>query len=177
MGLMGMLGGILQQVESGQAPPNLTQHMDNAATAIPQGALGDVLSHVFNTGSPEAGGFSSMLGGLFGQSPSGTQANVLNQLIAAAGPNVLSSIMGSGALSGLAGVLGGGAPRQLTPEEAAQVPADEVTQLANHVQQSNPGIIDSMSQIYSAHPTLVKTLGTGAMMLALRKISEMQNRA
>jgi hypothetical protein len=172
---MGMLGGILQQVESGQTPPNLTQHMDNAASSIPQGSLGDVLSHVFNTGTPEAGGFSSMLGGLFGQSPAGTQANVLNQLIAAAGPGLLSSIMGSGALGGLSSVLGGAAPRQLTPDEAAQVPQEEVTQLAKHVQQSNPGIIDSMSQIYSAHPTLVKTLGTGAMMLALRKISAMQN--
>jgi hypothetical protein len=179
MGLMGMLGGILQECESsGQTPPNLTQHMDNAATAIPQGALGDVLSHVFSSSnSAQTGGFGQMLGGLFGQSPSGTQANVLNQLITAAGPNVLSSIMGSGALGGLAGVLGGSTPRQLSPDEAAQVPPSEVQQLAQHVQQSNPGVIDKMSEIYSAHPTLVKTLGTGAMMLALRKISEMQQQS
>jgi hypothetical protein len=174
MGLMGMLGGILQQVEGGQPPPNLDQHMDNAATAIPQGALSDVLSHVFNTGTPEAGGFGQMLGGLFGQSPAGTQANVLNQLITAAGPTVLSSIMGSGALAGLSSVLGGGPPRQLTPQEASQVPPEEVEKLAHHVQQSNPSVIDRMGEIYSAHPTLVKTLGTGAMMLALRKIAQMQ---
>jgi len=175
MGLMGMLGGILQQVEGGQTPPNLTQHMDNAAAAIPQGALGDVLSHVFSNAGPQTGGgFGSMLGGLFGQSPAGTQANVLNQLLGAAGPGLLSSVMGGGALAGLAGVLGGTTPRQLTPEEAAKVSPAEVQQLAQHVQQSNPGIINSMSEIYSAHPTLVKTLGTGAMMLALRKISEMQ---
>jgi hypothetical protein len=171
-----MLGGILQQVESGQAPPNLGQHMDNAASAIPQGALGDVLSHVFSQqGTPQTGGgFGPMLGGLFGQSPAGTQANVINQLLGAAGPGLLSAVMGGGALSGLAGVLGGSTPRQLTPEEAAQIPPQEVQQLAQHVQQQNPGIINSMSEIYSAHPTLVKTLGTGAMMLALRKISEMQ---
>src|SRR5882724_10682748 len=167
MDLMGMLGGILQQAEGGQTPPDLHQHMDNAAGAIPQDALSGVLSQVFN--SSETPAFSQMLGGLFGQSNTGTQANVLNGLITAAGPAVLSSIMGSGGLSGLSGLFGGGPPHQLTPEEAAQVPPEEVEKLAHHVEQHNPGIVDKMSEIYSAHPTLIKTLGTGAMMLALRK--------
>ena len=172
MNLMGMLGGILQQAEGGQTPPDLHQHMDNAAGAIPQDALSGILSQVFN--SSETPAFSQMLGGLFGQSNSGTQASVLNGLIGAAGPAVLGSIMGGGGLSGLAGIFGGGAPRQITPQEAAQVSPEEVQQLAHHAEQHNPGVVDRMSEIYSAHPTLVKTLGTGAMMLALRKISEMQ---
>jgi len=184
MDLMGILGGVLQQVEGGQAPAGLPQHMDNAASMIPQGALGDVLSHVFNSaGNPAVAGgadtapFSQMLGGLFGQSNSGTQASVLNGLISAAGPALLGSIMGGGALSGLSGVLGGNTPRQLTPDEAAQVPPEEVAKLAQHVHAQNPGIVDEMSQIYSAHPTLIKTLGTGAMMLAMRKISQMQQQS
>ena len=172
MDLMGMLSGILQQASGGQTPPDLHQHMDTAAQAIPQGALSGVLSQVFN--SSETPAFSQMLGGLFGQSNGSTQASVLNGLIGAAGPAVLGSILGGGGLSGLAGIFGGGAPRQLTPAEAAQVPADEVEKLAQHVEQHNPGVVDKMSEIYSAHPTLIKTLGTGAMMLALRKISEMQ---
>ena len=149
--------------------------MDNAASAIPQDALGDVLSHVFSNGStPTGGGFSQMLGGLFGQSNPSTQASVLNGLIGAAGPAVLSAILGGGGLSGLAGILGGGAPRQLTPQEAAQVSPEEVQQLAHQVHQQDPSIVDRIGEIYSAHPTLVKTLGTGAMILALRKIAEMQ---
>jgi hypothetical protein len=174
MDLMGMLGGILQQAEGGQTPPNVDQHFDTAAGAIGQGALGDVLSHVFN--SPETPAFGQMLGGLFGQSSSGVQANVLNGLISAAGPAVLGGLMSGGALSGLAGMFGGGTPRQLTPQEAAQIPPQEVQQIAHQVQQTNPGIVDQMSSIYAAHPTLVKTLGTGAMMIALRKIAEMQQK-
>lgn len=173
MDLMGMLGGILKQAEGGQVPPDLHQHMDNAASAIPPDALSGILSQVFN--SSETPAFSQMLGGLFGQSSGGTQASVLNGLISAAGPALLGSIMSGGGLSGLAGMLGGGAaPRQLSPAEAAQVSPDEVQELAKHVEQHNPGIVDQMSSIYAAHPTLVKTLGTGAMILALRKISEMQ---
>lgn len=175
MDLMGMLGGILQQAEGGQVPPDMHQHIDNAAASIPQGALSGILSQVFN--SSETPAFSQMLGGLFGQSNGGTQASVLNGLISAAGPALLGSLMGGGGLSGLSSILGGsggGTPRQLTPEEAAQISPEEVQHLAKHVEQQNPGIVDQMSSIYAAHPTLVKTLGTGAMMMALRKISEMQ---
>jgi len=175
MDLMGMLGGILQQAEGGQTPPDLHQHMDNAAGAIPQNDLSGILSQVFN--SSETPAFSQMLGGLFGQSNSGTQASVLNELLAAAGPAVLGSIMNRGGLSGLGGVLGGNAPRELSPEEAAQVPPEEVQELAKHVEQHNPSVVDRMSEIYAAHPTLIKTLGTGAMILALRKISQMQQSA
>ena len=174
MDLMGMLGGILEQATaSGQTPPDLHQHMDTAAAAIPQGALSGILSQVFN--SSETPAFSQMLGGLFGQSNGGVQASVLNGLIGAAGPALLSSILGGGGLAGLAGMLGGGgAPRQLSPEEASKISPEEVQELAKHVEQHNPGVVDQMSSIYAAHPTLVKTLGTGAMMLALRKIAEMQ---
>jgi len=172
MDLMGILGGILQQAEGGQTPPDLDRHTENAASSIPQGDLSSVLSHVFN--SSETPPFSQMLGGLFGQSNSGTQASVLNGLISAAGPAVLGSIMNRGGLSSLSNIFGGDAPRQLTPEEAAQVPPEEVQQIAHHAEQHNPGIVDRMSEIYAAHPTLVKALGTGAMILALRKISEMQ---
>ena len=172
MDLMGMIGGILKQAEGGQTPPDLHEHMDTAAGAIPQNELGGILSQVFN--SSETPAFSQMLGGLFGQSNSGTQASVLNGLINAAGPGLLGSIMNSGGLSGLSSIFGGGAPRQLSPAEAAQVPPEEVQVLAKHVEQHNPGVVDRMSEIYAAHPTLIKTLGTGAMMLALRKISEMQ---
>jgi len=172
MDLMGMLGGILQQAEGGQTPPDLHQHMDAAPSAIPQGELSGILSQVFN--SPETPAFSQLLGNLFGQSSGGTQAGVLNGLISAAGPAVLGSIMGGGGLSGLASIFGGGAPRQLTPEEAAKVSPEEISHLAQKVEQHNPGVVDKMSEIYSAHPTLIKALGTGAMMMALRKISEMQ---
>jgi hypothetical protein len=172
MDLMGMLGGVLQQAESGQIPQNIDQHVDTAASAIGPGMLGDVLSHVFN--SNQTPPFGQMLGGLFGQSNPNLQANVLNGLIGAAGPAVLGGLLSGGGLSGLAGIFGGGPPRQLTPEEASKISPQEVQQIAHQVQQTNPGVVDKISAIYANHPTLVKTLGTGAMVLALRKIAEMQ---
>ena len=44
--------------------------------------------------------------------------------------------------------------------------------VARRVEQSNPGVVDTMSSFYAQHPTLVKTLGSAALMIAMRKIAE-----
>jgi hypothetical protein len=49
---------------------------------------------------------------------------------------------------------------------------DAVQSLAQHVEQHNGGIVDTMSTTYAAHPTLVKTLGTADMMIAMRTIAQ-----
>jgi hypothetical protein len=46
--------------------------------------------------------------------------------------------------------------------------------LATKVEQHNPGVIDTMSGFYAQHPGLVRTLGTTALMIAMRKIAERQ---
>jgi hypothetical protein len=40
------------------------------------------------------------------------------------------------------------------------------------VEQHDPGIVEKMSEFYAAHPTLVKTLGSVAVMIAMRKMAE-----
>ncbi len=44
--------------------------------------------------------------------------------------------------------------------------------MAQRAEQSGAGVIDAMSRFYAEHPTLVKTLGTTAMVIAMRKIAE-----
>ena len=59
-----------------------------------------------------------------------------------------------------------------TAADAAAVAPSAVQALAQHVEQHDSGIVDKMSALYAAHPTLVKTLGSAAMMIAMRKIAE-----
>ena len=50
-----------------------------------------------------------------------------------------------------------------------------VQTLAQKVEQHDSGIVEKMSTLYAAHPTLVKTLGSAAMVIAMRKIAQRQN--
>jgi len=55
----------------------------------------------------------------------------------------------------------------LTTNQAAPVAPSAVQSLAQHVEQRDAGMVDRMSALYAAHPTLVKTLGTAAIVMAL----------
>jgi hypothetical protein len=37
---------------------------------------------------------------------------------------------------------------------------------------ANPGIIDQLSQFYAEHPTLVRTVGSAALSIALAQMAE-----
>jgi len=173
MDLMNMLGGMLSQYAGGGAnipAGQVETHFDQAAQAVPTSAMASALSAMFNSNQTPA--FGQLAGQLFGNSGGGQQASMLNALIAAAGPAVLSGALSGGNLPGLSSLLGGGAPRQLTPEEAAQVSPQEIQHLANHVQANNPSIVDRVSEIYAEHPTIVKTLGGAALSVAMAKLAQ-----
>ncbi len=111
--------------------------------------------------SNQTAGFGSMLSGLFGQSDPQQKAGVLNSILGAAGPSLLAS-----ALPGpLANILKGGGT--ITPEQAQQIPAETVQNLAEHAQKSNPSIIENVSSFYSQHPKVIQALGAGALAMVL----------
>jgi hypothetical protein len=57
--------------------------------------------------------------------------------------------------------------------QAASVSSGLLASLASKVQQQGgAGVVDKMSAFYAQHPTLVKTLGSAAMVVAMRKIAE-----
>lgn len=177
MGWMDQLGGLLQQYGGAGAQPaheQINDHFDQFSQAAPQSALADGLSAAFR--SNETPAFGQMLGQLFGQSNNQQRAGILNTLIGTLGPTIVSQVLqrqGGGA-SGLAGLLGGG-QTQVSPDAAAQVSPEAVAALATHAEQKDPSIIDTASNFYAQHPTLVKGLGAAALAIAMSKIAQAQN--
>jgi hypothetical protein len=52
-----------------------------------------------------------------------------------------------------------------------------VQQLATHAEKSNPSVVDSVSNVYAQHTTLIKSLGGAALTVALAKAAERQRQA
>ena len=179
------LGSLLQQYLGGGSSQQADQHFDQAAMNTPPDILSGALASMFRSDQTPA--FGQMAGQLFGQSNPNQQAGMLNAILASLGPAVLGSLLNrsgsGGGLGGLGDVLGqltgggsGGVP-QLSPAQASQVTPDEVQILADHAEKTNPSIIDQLSNFYAQHPTLVKTVGSAALSIALAKIAEAQRNA
>ena len=170
MGLFDQLSGVLKQYASdqgsGQVNPQVQEHFDQVAKAVPNTSLADGLSAAFRSNSTPD--FGQMLGSLFDKSNGDQKAGILNQLLSSAGPGALSQLAGGG---GLAALLAGGAS-QLTPDQAQKISPEVVQQLAAHAEKSDPSLIDKASSFYSQHPALIKTLGGAALTIAMAKMAE-----
>lgn len=110
--------------------------------------------------------FGQLMAQLFSNGSGAQKAGALNALLAAASPELRAQ------LSALVPGLVGSAP--VTPTQASGVSSEVVTSLATKVEQHNPSVIDAMSGFYAQHPGLVRTLGTTAMMIAMRAIAKRQ---
>lgn len=176
MDWMNMIGGLAQQLTGGGAPPpgQMEQHYDQMAQSTTTSAIANGLAAAFRSDQTPA--FAQMAAQLFGASNGSQQASLLNTLLATAGPALLSGALTSGKMPGLSSLLGGGGARELTPAEVAQVPAEEIQHLADHVEKHDPSIVDRVSEIYAQHPGVVKSLGGAALAIALAKIAQSTQR-
>jgi hypothetical protein len=110
-----------------------------------------------------------MLSQLFQQSNPSQRAEILNQLLAAAGPAALSA----GSLQSLRNIVGAsGSQPAVTPEQAQQVPPEAVHQLAAHAEKQDPSVVERASAFYAQHPKLVQGLGAAALAVVIRHISK-----
>jgi hypothetical protein len=183
MNWMNQLSGVLQQYSgTAAAPAPTTVHDDfnQIAESAPPSALADGLAAAFRSDqTPE---FGQMAAQLFSNSSGQQRAGILNTLISAAGPMILSQVLSrkaqsggaGGGLSSLIGLLSGGQQTEVTPEQAEQIPAEAVAEIAAQAEKKDPSVIDQVSSFYAAHPTLVKTLGAMALSIALAKIAQRQ---
>ena len=151
------------------APEDFEKVAQNANTSH----IAEGLSHAFRSDQTPA--FPEMLKGLFSQSDPQQRAGLLNELLGSS-----SGAGGLGAIAsflpaGLSSLLQGG--KQVTPEQAQQISPEAVQQLAEHAHQNNPSIVDTVSNFYSQHPGVVKTLGTGALALIMAHMYEKQRSA
>ena len=178
MSWMNDLGGLLQQyagASAAQAPDTIDTDFDEIAQAAPHSTIADGLAEAFR--SEQTPEFGDMAAQMFGQSTGQQRAGILNTLIATLGPALLSQLIGrkggsSGGLGGLLdGLIGGGQP-QITPEQAEQISPEAVRDLATEAEKQDPSIIDQFSDFYARHPTLIKTLGSAALAIALAKMAQ-----
>jgi hypothetical protein len=173
MNWMEQLGGILQQYTSANtdALPQVTQDFEQVAQAAPPSTLADGLAAAFRSDRTPA--FGDMVANLFSNSGGEQQAGLLNTLIAAAGPTLVSQILSRRGGDGidLSRLLNSG-QTEVAPEQAQQIPTDAVREIATQAEKQDPSIIDQISSFYSEHPTLVKTLGSAALSIALAKLAQ-----
>ena len=166
MGLM----DILQQYSSqGVAPDHNVafEHFDEVARSAPPQALGGGIAEAFR--SNQTPPFGQMVAQLFGQSNPQQRAGLLNQLLSSVGPGMLAGV-GGGMLGKMLGQ-GNAGNAQVTPDQAAQLTPQQVEQVATHAEKHDPTVVDKVGGFYSAHPGLVKTLGSAALSIALASVA------
>jgi hypothetical protein len=170
------VGSLLKQYSTAggaaaQPAPDVHAHFDEVSQAVPPGTLAEGIAAAFRSDSTPALG--QIVSSLFSQSNGEQKAGLLNQLTSAISPATLTQIL-SGA--GLGGILSG-QTSTLTPAQAQQIPPEVVQDVANHAEKANPSFVDSLSNFYAQHSALIKTLGGGALTIALAKIAQRQNQS
>ncbi len=177
MGLFDQLQNVLTQYSGGttpgpESPGEVESHFSQVAAVAPQSSIAEGLAAAFRSDQTPA--FGQMVSGLFSQSSGEQKAGLLNQLMSSMPPGAIQSLLGSGAAGGALGSLLQSGSANISPEQAQQVSPESVQQLAATAEKHDPSIVDTASQFYAQHSTLVKSLGGMAMALALAHIAEKQ---
>ena len=169
MSWMDQLSNVLQNYSQGPASTDqgeVTNHFNQVAQAAPTNDLASSLSAMFRSDQTPA--FGQLVGQLFGNSNGNQRASLLNTLLSSgAGAGILQQLTKT---AGISLPTGGGAP-QVTAEEASRISPEMVQQAAAHAEQHDPSIVDRVSAIYAQHPTLINTLGTVAMSMAMSHLA------
>jgi hypothetical protein len=169
------VGNLLKQYTSGgavaQPAPDVHAHFDQVTQAAPASVIAEGLAAAFNSNQTPA--FGQMLSTMFNNSTAEQKSGMLNQLLASVNPAVVTQLLSAAGLSGLVGA----GQTQVTPQQAQQIPAEIVQQIATHAQAANPSVVDAVSSFYAQHSSLIKSLGGAALTIALAKVAERQGQA
>ena len=152
---------ILQQVLANAANPN-PQHVDQLSREAPKDQLGAGVADALRSDqTPDLG---DTLANLFSNASPQDRADIVNMLTEKFGAGALAGVAG-GALAGYEGT----STPSVDTTKAGQLTPDQVRDVAVAAQQGEPGIMDRIGGFYAEHPELVKTLGAGALMIALAR--------
>ena len=155
------LADLLQQIVGGASQPNASQLDQVTQSASKADLQGGVSAALRSDQTPD---LSQIVSQMFGQASPEQQAAILNTITEKLGPGALAGVAGGV----LAGHEGADTP-QVSAAKAGTVTPDQVRDVAVAAQQSEPGIMDRIGNFYAEHPDLVKTLGAGALMIALAR--------
>jgi hypothetical protein len=168
MSLFDSLGDLLRKVTTGNAPAaDVDAAYDQVSRAVPNGMLADGLSHAFK--SDQTPPFDQMVSGLFDKSTPDQKAGFVNHLLGVLGPAGFAQALSAAGMGGGPQVVPSGG--NLTPQQAGRISPEAVQGWAQQAAAKDPSIIDKAAAFYSQHPTLVKSIGVGALALLMRRIS------
>ena len=148
------------------AAEDITNSYDRVANSVPKDQLHEGLAHAFR--SDETPEFAQMLSNLFSQSNPDQKAGLLNQLAKGLGGEDIGELANKAGLGSIANALSAG---NVTPQQALQITPQAVQTLAEGAEKNHPSIVDLAAGFYAQHPTLVKSLGAGALALLMAKIA------
>ena len=134
---------------------------------IPHATLAEGLSEAFR--SDQTPVFEKMVTSLYRQSNPAQKAGLINQILAALGPVRAGRVLPVGWIRSLPGILRGG---RVTPEQARQIPAEEIEVLARHAAGLDPSIVDKVADFYARHRAVVTAIGDGALALLISRAVE-----
>src|SRR5262245_49899620 len=163
MGLLDDVKGLLTQYTSEATPGgDASAHFQQVAQAVDSGTLAQGIAAAMR--SDQTPPFAQMVSQLFSAGSADQKMAMLNTLLSAVGPEQRAQL--TSLIPGL------GAATPVSSDQAATVAPSAIQSIAQHVEQHDSGVVEKMSTLYAAHPTLVKTLGTAAMAIAMRTIAE-----
>jgi len=168
MGILDNLKTMIDQASSGNASTtDVHAAFDEVTKSVSSGSLADGLSHAFN--SDKTPPFEQMVSGLFGQSNPDQKAGLLNKLLGSLPSGTTQALAGVGGMAGLQALLNS---KNVTPQQASQVPPQAVESLAKQAAMKDPSIVDKAAGFYAQHPALVKGIGVAALGLVMSRISQ-----
>jgi hypothetical protein len=170
---LNQLTGILNQYTGASAnnpPQNVHADFDAASRNVAPDALADGISHALR--SQQTPPFHQMVSQLYESGNGEQKAGLLGKLLSAIGPFRVSGA--GGMLSGLSNLLGS-AQGYITPAQANRVSPEAIRELASQAEQRNPSVVEQVSGFFAQHPGWIKTLGGGALALALGRMAQRQH--
>jgi hypothetical protein len=162
MGLLEDVKNLVEQYTSGGSPQDVATNFSRVVDASDPDALSPGIAAAFR--SDETPPFANMVTDLFSNASPDQKAGMLNALLGSVPPELQATLRPM--------IPGAAAAAPISRTHAENVSPDAVTQIAEKVERHNPGAIDLMSDFYARHPALVKTLGSAAMMIAMRKMAD-----
>jgi len=164
MTLFDSVKAVLAQYASGTASAaDAETHFHDVARSIDAGTLANGIAEAMR--SNQTPPFAELVSQLFANASAEQKAGMLTALL-----NALPADQRAKFSSLIPGV--GAAASPVSGAVASSVSPDVVAQVAQQAERHNPSVIDTMSAFYAQHPTLIKTLGSAVLMIAMRKIAQ-----
>jgi hypothetical protein len=164
MAVLNAVKELLTQYAAGAVPAgDAGTHFQQVAQSVDSRTLAHGIATAMR--SDQTPPFSQIISQLFASGSSDQRTAMLNTLLSAVPPEQRAQI--SKLIPGFGAALAGA-----QSQAGANISPGGIQQLAQHVEQHDAGIVDKMSALYAQHPTLVRTLGSAAMMIAMRAIAQ-----